>query len=171
MTNSAGLVVSIMVTLFLATVVSVPVTGYSHPSASVLVPPYIFQANSIPAAGLMQPEELIKLLVATQGEKPLLIQVGSHVLYEEAHIPGSEYVGPASSAAGLENLRRRLQSVPRKTRIILYCGCCPWSHCPNIKPAWELSQSMGFSNVKVLYIAENFGTNWVDKGYPTAKGD
>jgi hypothetical protein len=30
---------------------------------------------------------------------------------------------------------------------------------------------MGFTNVKVLYIADNFGTNWVDKGYPTAKGE
>ncbi|HEX6504957.1 MAG TPA: rhodanese-like domain-containing protein [Terriglobales bacterium] len=171
MKNHVVLVVSIMVVLFLVLTISVPVTGYSHPSASVLVVPYIFQANSIPAAGLIQPEELIKLLAAPQGEKPLLIQVGSHVLYQEAHVPGSEYVGPASSAAGLEKLRQRLQSVARKTRIILYCGCCPWGHCPNIKPAWELSQSMGFSNVKVLYIAENFGTNWVDKGYPTAKGD
>jgi hypothetical protein len=30
---------------------------------------------------------------------------------------------------------------------------------------------MGFTNVKVLYIADNFGTNWVEKGYPTAKGE
>lgn len=171
MKNHAVLEVAIMVSLFLALTISVPGTGYSHPHASAPVAPYIFQASSIPAAGLMQPEELIRLLAARQGEKPLLIQVGSHVLYQEAHIPGSEYVGPASSAAGLEKLRQRLQSVPRKTRIILYCGCCPWAHCPNIKPAWELSLSMGFSKVKVLYIAENFGTNWVDKGYPTAKGD
>jgi hypothetical protein len=30
---------------------------------------------------------------------------------------------------------------------------------------------MGFSNVKVLYIPDNFGTDWVDKGYPVAKGE
>jgi len=30
---------------------------------------------------------------------------------------------------------------------------------------------MGFTNVKVLYIADNFGADWVDKGYPTAKGE
>ena len=29
---------------------------------------------------------------------------------------------------------------------------------------------MGFTNVKVLYIADNFGTDWVYKGYPTIKG-
>jgi hypothetical protein len=30
---------------------------------------------------------------------------------------------------------------------------------------------VGFTNVKVLYISNNFGTNWVDKGYPVAKGE
>jgi hypothetical protein len=27
---------------------------------------------------------------------------------------------------------------------------------------------MGFTRVKALYIADNFGTDWVDKGYPAA---
>jgi hypothetical protein len=30
---------------------------------------------------------------------------------------------------------------------------------------------MGFTNVKVLYIADNFGADWVERGYPVAKGD
>ena len=30
---------------------------------------------------------------------------------------------------------------------------------------------MGFTNVKVLYLANNFGADWVDKGYPVAKGE
>jgi hypothetical protein len=30
---------------------------------------------------------------------------------------------------------------------------------------------MGFKNVKVLYIAHNFGADWVDKGYPVARGE
>jgi hypothetical protein len=29
---------------------------------------------------------------------------------------------------------------------------------------------MGFTNVKVLYLADNFGANWVDKGYPVERG-
>jgi rhodanese-related sulfurtransferase len=88
-----------------------------------------------------------------------------------AHIPGSEYVGAASSDAGLQQLRKRVESLPRNKSIVLYCGCCPWSHCPNVKPADEALQSMGFTNVKVLYISNNLGTDWVDKGYPTAKGE
>ena len=104
-------------------------------------------------------------------DKPLMLQVGSHVLFAQAHIPGSEYIGPASTENGLVQLRKRVDSLPRTKLIVLYCGCCPWGHCPNVKPADDALHAMGFTNVKVLYIADNFGTNWVDKGYPVAKGE
>jgi len=129
------------------------------------------QASLIPNSRLINPEELVKILQSSRIEKPLLIQVGSHVLYSQAHIPGSEYIGPASGTSGLQQLRQRVESLPRKRFIVIYCGCCPWSHCPNIKPADDLLQAMGFTNSKVLYIANNFGTDWADKGYPVAKGD
>ena len=51
-------------------------------------------ALSIPQAQLIQPEALNLLLQAKGTGKPLVLQVGSHVLYAEAHIPGSEYAGP-----------------------------------------------------------------------------
>lgn len=129
------------------------------------------QATAISNKRLINPEDLVKLLQTSGKEKPLMIQVGSHVLFSQAHIPGSEYIGPASSDSGLLQLRKRVDSLPRKSLIILYCGCCPWAHCPNVKPADDALQAMGFTNVKVLYIADNFGTNWVDKGYPVVKGD
>ncbi len=128
------------------------------------------QASSIPSSKLMNTEDLLKIVRAGK-EKPLMFQVGSHVLFLEAHIPGSEYVGPASNEAGLKLLRDRVATIPKDKSIILYCGCCPWGHCPNVKPAFEALSSMGFSNVKVLYVPDNFGTDWVDKGYPTAKGE
>jgi hypothetical protein len=137
----------------------------------ISVVPASGQASAIPRSRLISPEDVVKLLAPETKEKPLIIQVGSHVLYTQAHIPGSEYIGPASTDAGLQHLRDSLQSLPRSTFIILYCGCCPWSHCPNVEPADDALRIMGFSNVKVMYIAENFGTNWVSKGYPTAKGD
>ena len=129
------------------------------------------QATSIPPTRLINPEDLVKLLQTSGKEKPLMIQVGSHVLFAQAHIPGSEYIGPASSESGAQQLRKRVESLPRTTFIVLYCGCCPWSHCPNVKPADDALRATGFTNVKVLYISDNFGANWVDKGYPVAKGD
>lgn len=129
------------------------------------------QASLIPASRLINPDVLVKILQSGTGEKPLMIQVGSHILYTQAHIPGSEYIGPASSESGLQTLRKRVEALPRNKFIVLYCGCCPWSHCPNIEPADNALHALGFTNVKVLYIADNFGADWVAKGYPVAKGD
>ena len=138
---------------------------------SFLVSDVVGQAASIPEARQISVKELVKSLQTPEKDRPLIIQVGSHVLYSQAHIPGSEYIGPASSDAGIQQLRKRVESLPRTKLIVLYCGCCPWNHCPNVKPAYQALQAMGFRNFKVLYIADNFGADWVDKGYPSAKGD
>lgn len=132
---------------------------------------FAYQATLIPASRLIKPDDLVKILRSSDSTKPLMIQVGFHVLYSQAHIPGSEYIGPASSETGLQSLRKRVGSLPRNKFIVLYCGCCPWGHCPNIKPADDALRAMGFSNVKVLYIADNFGADWVEKGYPVSTGD
>jgi rhodanese-related sulfurtransferase len=130
----------------------------------------VAQAGSIPSTRLINPDQLVKLL-QTAKEKPLVLQIGPHMLFTQAHIPGSEYVGPVANDAGLQQLRKRVESLPRKKFIVVYCGCCPWNHCPNVKPADDTLQAMGFTNAKVLYISNNFGTDWVDNGYPTAKGE
>lgn len=130
-------------------------------------------ANKAPAEDapqLIQPAELVKLLQAPQTQQPLILQVGFRTLYEQAHIPGSEYMGPTSEQAGRRELHKRVQALPRGQSIVLYCGCCPWSHCPNVHPAYQELREMGFRNVRVLYIANNFGADWVDKGYPVSKG-
>ena len=124
--------------------------------------------TTIPPQAILQPAELVQML--NTSAKPLVLQTGSHVLYAEAHIPGSEYAGPAGTSAGIEALRARVTGLNKDTLIVIYCGCCPWSRCPNIKPAYQQLQSLGFTNVRALYIEQNFGTNWVDKGYPVAKG-
>lgn len=127
-------------------------------------------AFSIPQADLMQPAELNRLLHMRGARKPLVLQVGFRMLYEESHIPGSEYIGPAARAEGLARLQERVQRLPRNTFIVIYCGCCLWNHCPNVGPAFHLLQSMGFTHVKVLYLPDNFGADWVAKGYPTLGG-
>jgi thiosulfate/3-mercaptopyruvate sulfurtransferase len=127
-------------------------------------------ALSIPRGQLIQPEVLHYLLQAEGTDKPLILQVGSHILYAEAHIPNSTYAGAGSDDAGLQTLQSLLVSHSRKQFIVLYCGCCPWNHCPNVGPAFQKLKAMGFSNVKVLYLEDNFGANWVDKGYQVERG-
>src|SRR6202789_1400968 len=123
---------------------------------------------SIPSQAMLQPAELVQML--NSSAKPLVLQTGSHVFYAEAHIAGAEYAGPAGTSAGIEALRARVAGLNKDSPLVIYCGCCPWSRCPNIKPAYQQLQALGFTNVKALYLADNFGADWVEKGYPVAKG-
>ncbi len=121
------------------------------------------------SAALVQPEQLAKAL-QSRSAKPIVLYVGPPFLYQQAHIRGAEFIGPASEAPSLEKLRQRVARLPRTARIVLYCGCCPWEHCPNIGPAYHELAKMGFTKVKALYLANSFGTDWLDKGYPVEKG-
>jgi len=123
-------------------------------------------ASSIPATDLVQAADLAAVLAGPQAGRPLVLQVGFRKGYAQAHIPGAEYVGAASEDEGLEALRRRVDPLPRDKAIVIYCGCCPWRKCPNIAAAYQRLQAMGFRAVKALYVAEDFGTDWVDRGYP-----
>ncbi|MGE5113348.1 MAG: rhodanese-like domain-containing protein [Acidobacteriaceae bacterium] len=118
---------------------------------------------------LIQPQELAAILQSNQ-PKPLILNIGPSMLYAQAHITGAEYIGATSEEAGRQALRSRVKNVPKKQSIVLYCGCCPWSHCPNVHPAYKELVDLGFRNVKVLYIANNFGADWVYRGYPTERG-
>jgi thiosulfate/3-mercaptopyruvate sulfurtransferase len=140
-------------------------------SLALVAAVFAYQASSPQASQTISAEELVKILHSPKSEKPLLIQVGSHVLYAQAHIPGSEYIGPGASESGLRQLRKRVESLPRNKFVVIYCGCCPWAHCPNVRPAYDSLLAMGFTNLRVLYLANNFGADWVDRGYPTAKGE
>ena len=128
-------------------------------------------ALSIPQSQQIQPAELNQLLQGAGADNPLVLQVGSRVLFAQAHIAGSEYVGPGSQPEGLKNLEKRVASLKRETPIVLYCGCCPWNRCPNVAAANRLLQHMGFTRAKVLYIADNFGADWASKGYAVASGN
>jgi len=127
-------------------------------------------AASIPAAALIQPADFAATLNASAAPKPLILQVGFRKAYAQAHIPGSEYVGAASEEDGVKVLQQRVAKLPKDSAIVIYCGCCPWKKCPNIAAAYDALQDMGFKNVKVIYFADDFGTNWVDQGFPTTKG-
>jgi len=113
---------------------------------------------------LVQPPE-----VAARVQGPLIIQVGVNVQFRAAHIPGSRYAGPASRAEGIELLRAAVSGQPMDRNIILYCGCCPWDKCPNIRPAFTALHDMGYTRVRVMMLPKDFKTDWDDKGYPTTK--
>ena len=125
-------------------------------------------APTIPKAALIQPEELAASLKA--GDKPAILQVGFKKMFDEAHIPGAVYAGPGNNADGIAALKTAAQSLDKAKPVILYCGCCPWTRCPNVAAAWRTLSELGFSKLKVLYIPDNFGADWAEKGYPVVHG-
>lgn len=115
---------------------------------------------------LIQPAELAKLLALPEKERPALVHVGFPTLYRGGHIAGSKLAGPGNTAKGKAELKAWLQTVPQDRAIVLYCGCCPWIHCPNVNPAFRIARSLGYGKTKILYIARDMQHDWVDAGYP-----
>ena len=143
-------------------------------SLTILLTALFAVAQTEPAPGslqLIQPAELVKAMQSSGGQKPVVLYVGPRLIYTQAHIPGAEYIGPVGRAEGMDKLQARAKSLPHDCFIVIYCGCCPWEHCPNIRPAYHELTKQGFTKVRVLYLATSLGTDWADKGYPIAKGE
>lgn len=113
---------------------------------------------------LAQPEQVSKDL-----NTPLVIHVGFPVLYRAAHITHSVFAGPGSTDEGIADLKKAVAGQPRVREIVLYCGCCPWDKCPNVRPAFAALHQLGFTHVKAMAVPTNLKTDWIDKGYPTDK--
>lgn len=126
-------------------------------------------ASSIPAARLVQPADWAAKVKDGSAAGTLTLHVGFKTMFDQAHIPGSEYAGPGNTGAGLQVLRDRVAGMAKDAPILIYCGCCPWERCPNMAAAHDVLVELGFTNVRAMIIKDNFGTDWVDKGYPTAK--
>jgi thiosulfate/3-mercaptopyruvate sulfurtransferase len=137
------------------------------PLLSAWVEPATAATDIIPASALIQPAQLAGELKAAP---PTILQVGFSKLYQQAHIPGAIYAGPTNSEAGLAALKAEAGKLPRDAAVVIYCGCCPWNRCPNMDAAYTALKAMGFSRLRALYIANNFGQDWVDKGYPVVAG-
>ena len=116
-------------------------------------------------AEAMPPADLVQLF-GDATSVPAVVYVGFKPLYRPGHIPGAPLHGPTSDPQGLEDLRRWAERIPRSTMVVIYCGCCPMDKCPNVRPAFTLLKTMGFTNLHVLRLTTSFATDWVDKGYP-----
>ncbi len=154
-------VISIMLAFFMGTALTF---------GAIAVGTEKIPASSIPAEYLVQPASLAATLQSKSGPAPLVLQVGFRKLFDEAHIVAAEYVGAAGESDGLAALRERVAKLPKDSAIVIYCGCCPWNKCPNMGAAFAALRELGFRNVKALYMAKDFGTDWIDKGYPVSRG-
>lgn len=113
---------------------------------------------------LMAPADLAKVINDKNAKQPLVFSIGPGAI-----IKGSIDIGPAQDKENLAKLKDRLSKLPKDANIVIYCGCCPFEHCPNIRPAFQLLNEMKFTNQKLLGLQKNIKVNWIDKGYPVAE--
>jgi thiosulfate/3-mercaptopyruvate sulfurtransferase len=122
-------------------------------------------------AQVLHAADLVPEIAGAKGANPpTIIYVGFRTLFEGGHIPEASFHGTASKEEGLAELKKWLATLPRSTNLVIYCGCCPFDRCPNIRPAYAALHEMGFSHVRVLVLPTSFAADWVEKGYPMQKG-
>ncbi|HKQ88203.1 MAG TPA: hypothetical protein VJS43_15705 [Candidatus Acidoferrales bacterium] len=122
------------------------------------------------AAQTISPAAFAKELADSKaGDRPTIVCVGFRNFYEGAHIPGASYHGPASTAEGLDDLKKFASGLPSTTDLAIYCGCCPLVHCPNVRPAFSALVGMGFARVRLLALQQSFASDWMKPGYPVSK--
>jgi thiosulfate/3-mercaptopyruvate sulfurtransferase len=124
-----------------------------------------------PATQLVRAADFARELAAPKDKTALtVVYVGFRTLFEGGHIPGATFHGTASTATGLADLTKWAEKLPRATNLVIYCGCCPFDRCPNIRPAFTALHDMGFTHLRVLALPKSFAADWAEKGYPLEKG-
>ena len=110
---------------------------------------------------LMAPKDLADIIDSTTAVKPLIISVGPAGL-----IKGAVDIGPTHEKDNLNKLKKLLKNENKDREIVIYCGCCPFKNCPNIRPAFSLLNSMKFTKQKLLDLSHNLKADWINYGYP-----
>jgi hypothetical protein len=113
---------------------------------------------------LLDPADLAKVLNNSKSPQPIIYSIGM-----QAIIKGSIDIGPVMMPENLNTLKQKLGKIPKNAAIVVYCGCCPFSRCPNVRPAMQLLKDMQFTNYKLLNLPQNVKVDWIDKGYPMSE--
>ena len=77
---------------------------------------------------LMPPATLAVILRDSTVEKPVIFNIGP-----SGSIQGAIDLGAGSEKKSQNKLEKELRSLAKDTDIVVYCGCCPFKDCPNIR--------------------------------------
>jgi hypothetical protein len=110
---------------------------------------------------LLEPSVLAAQLNMPKDSELVIIDVGPAGVIKNAR-----ETGPVHEKEGMKHLRALLRDIPRSREVVIYCGCCPFAKCPNIRPAFRTLVDMGFTKPRLLDLSHNLKADWIDKGYP-----
>lgn len=122
---------------------------------------FIIQTEPWTKEQLMKPATLAEILQDKKASKPVVYNIGP-----SGKIPGSVYIGATQEKENLKKLEKAIKLLPKNTEVVLYCGCCPFEHCPNIRPAFQLLKENKIQKPWLLDLPANLKADWIDKGYP-----
>jgi thiosulfate/3-mercaptopyruvate sulfurtransferase len=110
---------------------------------------------------LIEPAALANMITSPSGQLPVIFNVGP-----VGDIKGAIHIGSVANKAGLDKLTKALAGVSKDKMVVIYCGCCPFRNCPNIRPAFSLLKEQGFKEPRLLNLKQNLKVDWTDYGYP-----
>lgn len=128
-----------------------------------VLPAHAQQKDPWKKSQLMEPSRLAALLAKPQSQQPVVIDIGP-----AGAIKGARVAGPAHEPDGMKSFKAILQTLDKRRDVVIYCGCCPFSRCPNVRPAFQTLLDMGFKHPHLLNLADNLKADWIDPGYPLA---
>ena len=117
-----------------------------------------FNANQ-----LVEPLVLADQIKSGKSNVPIIFNIG---IVED--IEGARHIGIIRNPENLAKLKKAIAALPKNTPLVIYCGCCPFTKCPNVRPAFDELKRSGFTDVKILDLSVNLKTNWIASGYPLA---
>jgi thiosulfate/3-mercaptopyruvate sulfurtransferase len=110
---------------------------------------------------LKDPAALAAVLADSKAPQPVIYNIGP-----VQQIKGAIAIGPTGVEENLDKLKQRLAKLPKDKEVIIYCGCCPFRRCPNVRPAFELLKQMKFTKARLLNLPTSLNDDWISKGYP-----
>jgi hypothetical protein len=113
---------------------------------------------------LLAPAELNKIINNPKAPKTYIYSIGY-----QAVIKNSIDIGAGGNKNNQNKLKQQVSKLPKDANIVIYCGCCPFATCPNVRPVFQMLTDMGFKNHKLLDLKQNIKVDWIDKGFAVKK--
>lgn len=113
------------------------------------------------AKQLLAPADLARTINDPTANQPIIFSIGPGAI-----IKNSIDIGSVKEKESMDKLKQELEELPKDANIVIYCGCCPFEHCPNIRPAFKLLNQLKFTNHKLLSLEHNIKIDWMNKNYP-----
>ena len=149
--------------ILLSILLSVSVIYFSNAQTSINTQQSLDKRDTWTQKDLIEPSVLAAIIANPKAKQAMVYNIGV-----VENIKGAKNFGAASEKENLDKFKKTLTGLSKTSFVVVYCGCCPFNKCPNIRPAFNMMKSMGFVNGKLLNLPTNLKQNWIDKGYPLA---